>query len=162
MRVSCIRDACSSAFSLSSSDQPESPPNRSLTSSRARRKTGSCASSSRPIAHHCWPMPEQTNTGFDGVPEMRPFEAVGAAFCPEERLELLRQFRLVVRRPEPGDTHDGTASPWRKSRCRGAPRAASRARPEARRNRTAPRPIARIGCAPKAAASRRLSSASSA
>ena len=62
----------------------------------ARRNTSSSESNSRPIAHHCCPIPEHTKTGVGDVPEMRPVEQLLRS-SPQIRLELLDQLGLVVR-----------------------------------------------------------------
>lgn len=61
-QVSAIRDSASGRVSSSSSDQPAWRRTSRSQRSTASRNTGSASRSSRPMPHHCGPMPVNTHT----------------------------------------------------------------------------------------------------
>ena len=100
-------------------------------------------------------MPEQTKTGFDGSPEVRPVELLARSSPRRNASSCSASSALSWADERQPELDDAIASRSPRSRCRGAPRAAGRARREAHSDRTAPDRTAQPRCAPRAAASRR-------
>ena len=113
-------------------------------STSTSRNTGSCAISSRPMPHHCGPIPEKTKASRGGCgsaePVARPGASSPATCCPKPGGDLLAGCR---RRP-PGD--GGGASGVRR-RCGRRRRARGRPAPTRRSAQAAAAALSACGLA---------------
>ena len=110
------RSACPATTSRRAGQTDRSPP-RWLGDRPAL-----AASSSRPIAHHCWPMPEQTKTGRRRLAGRCGRSSSWRALLPAETPRAARPARRCHGRRAPAGTRDGIASRLPKSRCRASAR----------------------------------------
>ncbi len=109
-QVSAIRDSVSGRVSSSSSDQPAWRRTSRSQRSTASRNTGSASRSSRPMPHHCGPMPVNTHTSR-GAPGSRRRPRTARGCCSPRSQAASTSSR------EPGGPRGEWTTARRSSKC---------------------------------------------